>query len=135
MFHIKANLHHGDAVLIQAGCSPVGLAALSVAFSYNCQIFTTVFNMQQKAYLMKKFAYVSMLVEHYHYLDIYLRTSGVIPNPIDLFETTHSEFQLVTQIRQTHRKMPLYHGVSSFFPKNCLNKISLQQVEALGLHL
>lgn len=58
---IKARLQHGDTVLIHAGCSPVGLAAISIANAYGCKVFTTVSEEYQRAHLKRKFTFVSEL--------------------------------------------------------------------------
>ncbi|XP_018570431.1 fatty acid synthase-like [Anoplophora glabripennis] len=58
MLMIKARLQHGDTVLIHAGCSPVGLAAISIAQSYGCKVFTTVSEEYQRAHLKKKFSFL-----------------------------------------------------------------------------
>lgn len=59
MLMIKARLKHGDTVLVHAGCSPVGLAAISIANSYGCKVFATVAEQYQRAHLKKKFTFVS----------------------------------------------------------------------------
>ncbi|KAJ8980787.1 hypothetical protein NQ317_004788 [Molorchus minor] len=58
MLMIKARLQPGDTVLIHAGCSPVGLAAISIASVAGCQVYVTVSAEWQKAYLKKQFAFM-----------------------------------------------------------------------------
>ncbi|CAG9765257.1 unnamed protein product [Ceutorhynchus assimilis] len=53
--YIKGELKPGDTVLIHAGCSPIGMAAISIALSNGCNIFTTVSTDKQRAYIKKKF--------------------------------------------------------------------------------
>ncbi|CAG9841081.1 unnamed protein product [Diabrotica balteata] len=58
MLIIKARVKHGDTVLIHSGCSPVGFAAMNIAFSYGCQVFVTVNSERQKAFIKKHFTYM-----------------------------------------------------------------------------
>ncbi|XP_072398837.1 fatty acid synthase-like [Diabrotica undecimpunctata] len=58
MLVIKARVKHGDTVLIHSGCSPVGFAAMNIAFSYGCQVFVTVNSERQKAFIKKHFTYM-----------------------------------------------------------------------------
>lgn len=62
MLTIKTRLNPGDNVLIHAGCSSIGLAAILVASSFGCNVFTTVFDLTQKDLILKKFSFVSILV-------------------------------------------------------------------------
>lgn len=59
MLMIKARLQPGETVLIHAGCSPIGLAAISIAMSYRCHIYVTGSADWQRAYLKKHFTTVS----------------------------------------------------------------------------
>lgn len=47
-------------MLIHAGCSPVGLAAISLASVMGCAVYTTVATDYQRAYLKKHFVFVSI---------------------------------------------------------------------------
>ncbi|CAG9858377.1 unnamed protein product [Phyllotreta striolata] len=58
MLIVKARLKHGEPVLIHAGCSPIGLAAMSIAYSYGCEIFTTVSTVRQKVFLQKQYVFL-----------------------------------------------------------------------------
>ncbi|KAJ8967373.1 hypothetical protein NQ314_002933 [Rhamnusium bicolor] len=55
MLMIEAGLRPGDTVLVHAGCSPIGLAAISIAFSKGCKVFATISAEWQRAYLKKQF--------------------------------------------------------------------------------
>lgn len=59
MLMIKARLKPGQTVLIHAGCSPIGLAAASIAGSHGCEVFLTVSSYAQRAYLKHHFSFVS----------------------------------------------------------------------------
>ncbi|KAJ8922067.1 hypothetical protein NQ315_008708 [Exocentrus adspersus] len=58
MLLIKARLKPGETVLIHAGCSPIGLAAISVAHCHGCKVFVTVSEDYQIAYLKKQFNFL-----------------------------------------------------------------------------
>ncbi|XP_057655807.1 fatty acid synthase-like [Diorhabda carinulata] len=60
MLVIKARVKHGETVLIHSGCSAIGLAAISIAYSYGCQIFVTVASERQRAYLKKQFDFLQL---------------------------------------------------------------------------
>ncbi|KAH0814014.1 hypothetical protein GEV33_008777 [Tenebrio molitor] len=51
----KAHLKAGETVLIHAGCSAIGLAAITIAAHYNCKIYTTVSTQWQRDFLKKQF--------------------------------------------------------------------------------
>ncbi|CAH0563662.1 unnamed protein product [Brassicogethes aeneus] len=55
---IKAKLKPGETVLVHAGCSPIGLAAISIASSYGCTIYTTVSTDWQRSYVKKLYAFL-----------------------------------------------------------------------------
>lgn len=65
MLVIKARLKHGETVLVHSGCSAIGLAAISIAYSYGCQIFVTVSSERQRAYLKKQYEFL----QHRNILD------------------------------------------------------------------
>ncbi|KAF5286879.1 hypothetical protein FQA39_LY00412 [Lamprigera yunnana] len=48
-----------ETVLMHNGCSPIGYAVISVAFSIGCTIFATVSNDEQKAFLKKQFHFLT----------------------------------------------------------------------------
>ncbi|XP_017779765.1 PREDICTED: fatty acid synthase-like isoform X2 [Nicrophorus vespilloides] len=52
----KARMEPGESVLIHAGCSAIGLAAISVASMRGCTVYTTVATDWQKAFLKKQFS-------------------------------------------------------------------------------
>ncbi|CAG9823792.1 unnamed protein product [Phaedon cochleariae] len=58
MLMVKAGMKHGDTVLIHAGCSPIGLAASSIAHTHGCNVFVTVATDKQRAYLRKNHSYL-----------------------------------------------------------------------------
>lgn len=49
-----------ETVLIHNGCSAIGLAAISIASSIGCTVFTTVTSDQQKAFIKKQFKFVCL---------------------------------------------------------------------------
>ncbi|RZB84952.1 fatty acid synthase, partial [Asbolus verrucosus] len=51
----KANLKPGETVLIHAGCTAIGLAAISIASYHGCTVYTTVSTEWQKSFLKKQF--------------------------------------------------------------------------------
>ncbi|XP_030762053.1 fatty acid synthase-like [Sitophilus oryzae] len=55
ILHVKGQLKHGDTVLIHAGCSPIGMATISVALGYGCKIFTTISTDYQYEVIRKHF--------------------------------------------------------------------------------
>lgn len=52
---VRGNIHHGDKVLIHSGSGGVGQAAIAVALSYGCTVFTTVSSQEKRNYLMSRF--------------------------------------------------------------------------------
>ncbi|XP_071034019.1 fatty acid synthase [Parasteatoda tepidariorum] len=52
---IRGNLKEGDRVLIHSGSGGVGQAAISIALSFGCEVFTTVGSTEKKEYLKKRF--------------------------------------------------------------------------------
>jgi len=56
---IRGNLMEGESVLIHAGAGGVGLAAISIALSKKCRVFTTVGSSQKRQYLLKEFPQLS----------------------------------------------------------------------------
>ncbi|XP_066247499.1 fatty acid synthase-like [Euwallacea similis] len=52
---VKGDIKSGDTVLIHAGCSPIGQAALSIANSYGCTIYVTVSTDKQRDYIKNRF--------------------------------------------------------------------------------
>lgn len=52
---IRANLRHGESVLIHAGSGGVGQAAIAVCLSMGCNVFTTVGNAAKREFLKKEF--------------------------------------------------------------------------------
>ncbi|XP_060524806.1 fatty acid synthase-like [Cylas formicarius] len=51
----KGRLKPGETVLVHAGCSPIGLAAISIASINGCSVYATVSTDYQRAYLKKQF--------------------------------------------------------------------------------
>ncbi|RNA09364.1 fatty acid synthase [Brachionus plicatilis] len=52
---VRANLKRGESVLVHAGSGAVGQAAISIALSFDCQVFTTVSSEQKREYLRCRF--------------------------------------------------------------------------------
>ncbi|CAL1277493.1 unnamed protein product [Larinioides sclopetarius] len=52
---IRAKLQPGESVLIHSGTGGIGMAAISIAISLNCEVFTTVGNDEKRKFLKKKF--------------------------------------------------------------------------------
>ncbi|XP_060583977.1 fatty acid synthase-like [Ruditapes philippinarum] len=52
---VRGNIHHGDTVLIHSGSGGVGQAAIAVALSYGCTVFTTVSSQEKRSYLKSRF--------------------------------------------------------------------------------
>lgn len=48
-------MKHGEKVLIHAGTGGVGTAAIAIAYSYDCEVFTTVSSTEKREYLKKLF--------------------------------------------------------------------------------
>lgn len=52
---VRGRIQKGDRVLIHSGSGGVGQAAISVALSHGCEVFTTVGSKEKKAYLRSRF--------------------------------------------------------------------------------
>ena len=52
---VRGGLTTGDSLLIHSGCGGVGLAALSIALSMNCHVFTTCGSAEKRSYLLKRY--------------------------------------------------------------------------------
>jgi fatty acid synthase len=52
---VRGNIHHGDTVLIHSGSGGVGQAAIAVALSYGCTVFTTLSSQEKRNYLKSRF--------------------------------------------------------------------------------
>ncbi|CAF3544138.1 unnamed protein product [Rotaria sordida] len=52
---VRGRLKRGEKVLIHAGTGGVGTAAIAIAYSYNCEVFTTVSSIEKREYLKKLF--------------------------------------------------------------------------------
>lgn len=57
----KARLKVGETVLIHAGCTAIGLAAIKIASSHNCKIYTTVSTDKQRNFLKSHFSFVRLI--------------------------------------------------------------------------
>ncbi len=55
---MRGGIQKGESILIHAGAGGVGQAAIRVALSYNCNIFTTVGAKEKHAFLRKEFPQV-----------------------------------------------------------------------------
>ncbi|KAL3278583.1 hypothetical protein HHI36_016128 [Cryptolaemus montrouzieri] len=54
----KGDLKPGNTVLVHGGCTSIGLAAISVASTCGCSIYTTVSDDFQRAFLKKQFVFL-----------------------------------------------------------------------------
>lgn len=52
---LRGNIRKGESILIHAGSGGIGMAAISIALSMNCQVFTTVSTDEKRKYLKKVF--------------------------------------------------------------------------------
>ncbi|XP_077358210.1 fatty acid synthase isoform X2 [Festucalex cinctus] len=57
---VRGRLRHGESVLIHSGSGGVGQAAIAIALSKNCKIFTTVGSAEKRAYLQQRFPQLSV---------------------------------------------------------------------------
>ena len=48
-------MKRGEKVLIHAGTGGVGTAAIAIAYSYDCEVFTTVSSNEKREYLKRRF--------------------------------------------------------------------------------
>ncbi|XP_072311635.1 fatty acid synthase [Eucyclogobius newberryi] len=56
---VRGRLRPGDSVLIHSGSGGVGQAAIAIALSQKCKVFTTVGSAEKKAYLQQRFPQLS----------------------------------------------------------------------------
>ena len=56
---MRGSLKAGDSVLIHSGSGGVGQAAISIALSRGCTVFTTVSSEQKRNFLKQRFPQVS----------------------------------------------------------------------------
>ncbi|WAR31526.1 FAS-like protein [Mya arenaria] len=54
-FVLRGNMKHGEHVLIHSGSGALGQAAIAVALSYDCSIYTTVGGEEKAGFLLEKF--------------------------------------------------------------------------------
>ena len=52
---VRGNIRPGKSILIHSGSGGVGQAAISIALTYGCTVFTTVGSLEKRAFLKKKF--------------------------------------------------------------------------------
>lgn len=52
---IRGQIKRGESVLVHSGSGAVGQAAISIALSRGCRVFTTVGSNSKKVYLMERF--------------------------------------------------------------------------------
>ncbi|PIK47822.1 putative fatty acid synthase [Apostichopus japonicus] len=52
---VRGQLRRGESVLIHSGSGGVGQAAIAIALSYDCRVFTTVGTKEKREFLKKKF--------------------------------------------------------------------------------
>lgn len=56
---VRGRLRPGETVLIHSGSGGVGQAAIAIALSKKCRVFTTVGSMEKRTYLQKRFPQLS----------------------------------------------------------------------------
>ncbi|MEQ2236601.1 hypothetical protein ILYODFUR_014388 [Ilyodon furcidens] len=56
---VRGRLRPGETVLIHSGSGGVGQAAIAIALSKNCRVFTTVGSAEKRAYLKERFPQLS----------------------------------------------------------------------------
>ncbi|XP_045925650.1 fatty acid synthase [Micropterus dolomieu] len=56
---VRGRLRPGETVLIHSGSGGVGQAAIAIALSKKCKVFTTVGSMEKRTYLQKRFPQLS----------------------------------------------------------------------------
>ncbi|XP_013881248.1 fatty acid synthase [Austrofundulus limnaeus] len=56
---VRGRLRAGETVLIHSGSGGVGQAAITIALSKNCRVFTTVGSSEKRAYLQQRFPQLS----------------------------------------------------------------------------
>lgn len=54
-FFCRSTIRSGQSILIHSGCGGIGLGAITIAFAYGLDVFTTVSTDIKKEYLLKKF--------------------------------------------------------------------------------
>lgn len=52
---VRGELQKGEKVLIHSGAGGVGMAAIAIALTYDCEIFVTVGSREKREFLLKKF--------------------------------------------------------------------------------
>ena len=57
---VRGRLRPGESILIHSGSGGVGQAAIAIALSMNCTVYTTVGSEGKKAFLMKQFPQVRL---------------------------------------------------------------------------
>ncbi len=55
---MRGAIEEGQSILIHAGAGGVGQAAIHVALSFNCKVFTTVGSRDKRAFITKTFPQV-----------------------------------------------------------------------------
>uniref|UniRef100_A0A4W6DNU3 Fatty acid synthase n=1 Tax=Lates calcarifer TaxID=8187 RepID=A0A4W6DNU3_LATCA len=56
---VRGRLRHGESVLIHSGSGGVGQAAIAIALSKKCKVFTTVGSTEKRTYLQERFPQLS----------------------------------------------------------------------------
>lgn len=52
---MRGQLQTGESILIHAGTGATGMAAISIALSMNCEVFTTISTTEKKEFLKEMF--------------------------------------------------------------------------------
>lgn len=87
-----ARIHPGESVLIHSGSGATGLAAISVALSKGCEVFTTVSTKEKKQFLMSMFP--QLKEENF---GMYLQTI------FDIIFCTATNFQEIQEVNHLKR--------------------------------
>jgi NADPH:quinone reductase-like Zn-dependent oxidoreductase len=58
---LVAKMKQGQRVMIHAGWTNIGQAAIALAVNYGCTVFTTVANQEQRAFIRCQFPQVSVI--------------------------------------------------------------------------
>jgi NADPH:quinone reductase-like Zn-dependent oxidoreductase len=58
---LAARMKQGQRIMIHAGWTNVGQAAITLALDFNCTVFTTVANQEQRAFIRCRFPQVSVI--------------------------------------------------------------------------
>jgi len=60
---LAARMKKGQRIMIHAGWSCIGQAAITLALDYNCTVFTTFANQEQRTFIKCQFPQVSVICD------------------------------------------------------------------------